>query len=189
MSKLREWLRELPRRKPHIDVLTALLTVPVLLTVLIANIVSLRNKDKNNQPTPTPNLQKIIVQNPESNSKDKTIINPTPGPACKKEVGPVSIKSPRENETVKENPVCFVIKYDDPNYCSVVWSYRINGGQWSDYNANSVCLYDIPQGDVLFELRVQSTTSQDQEILKRNFVYEGKGLTPTPLALSPTQTP
>lgn len=188
MSKLRQWLRDLPRRKPHIDVLTAVLTVPVLLTVLIANILSLRNKEKNNTPTPTPNLQKIIVQSPATTSKDTTLVNPTAGPTCKKEVGPISIKSPKENETVKDNPVCFVIKYDDPNYCSVVWSYRVNGGEWSDYNANSVCLYDVPQGDVLFELRVQSTVSQDQQSIKRNFHYEGKSLSPTP-TFSPTQAP
>ena len=180
MSTIRDWLRELPKRKPHIEFVTALLTVPVLLTVLVANILSLRNKDKNTAPAPTPSLQKIIIQEPTAKAtRESALVNPSPASSCKKEVGPISITSPLENETIKDNPICFVIKYEDPNYCSVVWSYRINGGQWSDYSANSVCLYDVPSGNVQFELRIQSTVSQDQQSLKRNFKYQGN-ITPTP---------
>lgn len=173
MKKIRDWFKKLPERKPHLDFIIAILTVIVLITVIIANIGSLTGKNKP-ASTPTPLPQKINIQLPSSQVIQKEgNTNPT-AKECKKEVGPISIESPQENQIMKDNPVCFTIKYDDPNYCSVVWSYRINGAAWSDLNNNSVCLYNVPSGDVHFELRVQSTASQDQTTLKRNFVYAGQ---------------
>ncbi|MCL4417482.1 MAG: hypothetical protein M1365_12460 [Actinobacteria bacterium] len=102
----------------------------------------------------------------------KTAITPIAN--CKKTVGPISISYPSEGETVSDNPVCITIKYDDPNYCSVVWSYRINNNTWSDYSNNSACLYNLSKGEVKFDLRIQSTVSQDQtKSLSRTFNYQG----------------
>jgi hypothetical protein len=156
-------------RKHFLDFLVAALTIPVLLTVLFTNILTLQAKnEKKNETTTT---QKIIIQNVEKNSPTTERVVVT-GETCGKEIGPISISSPEENEKVTDNPVCINIKHDDINYCSVVWSYRINGGTWSEYNSNSVCLYDVPNGNVKFDLRVQSTVSNDKEALSRNFTYE-----------------
>lgn len=182
MDGLRKLLRQLPSKKPYIEVLTAVLTVPVLLTVIILNLNNLNGKGKKPEPKPT---EKIIIQAPTL----KTEKVPTPQPtvqSCRKTIGPVIIESPKEDETISSNPVCVSIKYLDQNFCSVVWSYRINNGAWSDYNSNSPCIYNLPQGKVKFELRVQSTVSQDQGTLKRNFSYEGTELIATP---SPTTSP
>lgn len=161
--------RSIPNKKPYVEFLTALLSVPVLLTVILINLNALRG-DKAKTPTPTPAVEKIYVTTAPGTSTNAT--NPT-NDDCKKQVGPISITSPDEGETITDNPVYINIKYDQENYCSVVWSYRTNGGKWSDYDDNSIALYDLPNGNVKFELRVKSLVSSDNKSLTRNFTYKG----------------
>lgn len=170
MEAFKKLLRKLPEKKPYIEVLTAALTIPVLLTVLILNWNNLKGNDKKESPKAPES--KIIVQTPSVKVEKFPTVQTTQA-SCKKEVGPISIESPKENSITNANPVCFSIKYADQNYCSVVWSYRINNGAWSEYNSNSPCVYNLPSGNTKFELRVQSTVSQDTETLERNFKYEG----------------
>ena len=99
---------------------------------------------------------------------------------CKREIGPVVIASPNEGDVVLNNPVNFIIKYEDESFCSVVWSYRINGGSWSEFGSNAPTVYNLPRGSVKFELRVQSTVSGDQEQIERNFSYRGVQVSPSP---------
>lgn len=173
-------------RKHYLEFITAALSIPVLLTVILVNWNSLRGpsrQDSGTEPTPR---EIIIREDSNSNSNNPT---PTAGEICKKEIGPVSIQYPKEGATVSENPVNFIIKYDDSEYCSVVWSYRINNETWSEYTSNSPSIYNLPNGNVKVELRVQSTVSQDTDSLERNFIYEGlSAVSPTP-TLSPTPTP
>ena len=176
MKDIKKFLRTFPR-KHHVEYITALLSVPVLISVIALNFINLQNNNKKNEPSPqTANQKPIIIE--VSGNEEKAPI-PTDSPVCKKEVGPIDIPSPKENETVDGNPVCVIIDYPNQDYCSVVWSYRINNGNWSEYNSNSPCLYNLPPGEVKFELRVQSTASQDEEQLERNFIYEPEGPTPT----------
>lgn len=178
-KKLKNAISNLPNRKNHLDFFTALLSVPVLLTVIITNVLNLQKNNKPTTPTDTPvkNEKPIVIENKVDRitEKDAEPTDPpiTPVKDCVKEVGPVSIRFPSEGQTVSDNPVCINIKYDDPDYCSVVWSYRINGGSWSDYSSNSVCLYSVPKGEIKFDLRVQSTVSEDDTTLSRTFKYEG----------------
>lgn len=171
-TKIKKWFIKLVNRKHFLDFVVATLTIPVLLTVLITNIMNLQAKNK----TETGEKQ-IIIKNensknpPSTETVEKIVV--TPSENCKKEIGPISITSPEENEEVADNPVCLTIKHDNENYCSVVWSYRINNGSWSEYNSNSVCLYDAPKGKIKFDLRIQSTVSNDQETLSRSFIYNG----------------
>ncbi len=187
--KLINAAKKISSKKHHLDFITAVLTIPVLLSVIILNYSNLQNlKNKNSiTPTPTP-VEKIIVV-PQQNQKTQ---NQTPSPTsatCTKDIGPVSISSPSESETVTDNPVCITISYNDPSYCSVVWSYRINNGNWSDFSSNNPCIYNLPSGNVKFDLRVQSTVTQKETDLTRNFVYQGTqiSLTPTPSATSSAQ--
>ncbi len=170
INKVKKFIRVFPK-KHHVEYVTGLISVPVLLTAIALNIINLQNNaHKNQTPAPTQSEKPIIIEISGTQTKTST---PTDIPSCKKEVGPISITSPAEGSTVSDNPVCISIKYSDANYCSVVWSYRINGGNWSDYNSNSPCLYNVPSGNVKFELRVQSTVSQDTANVERNFTYKG----------------
>ena len=181
-ARLKKSLKEAPNKKTHLDFVAALLTIPVLLSVIILNYNNLNNLNKKptSSTSPSPTSQVIIV----SPSQSPQNSNSTPAPSCKKQIGLVTITYPTEGQTVNDNPVCVNINYSDPTYCSVVWSYRINGGTWSDYNSNNPCLYNMPNGNVKFELRVQSTVSQTQtQTFTRNFVYNGGGTIATP---SPT---
>src|SRR5687767_15250577 len=99
-SKIAAHYRDIPNKKPYIEFLTALLTVPVLLTVIILNLNSL-NKDKEADTKSTVTTEKIYVTIPAGNN---TITNPTTEP-CTPGVGHVEITSPEENETVADNPV------------------------------------------------------------------------------------
>ncbi|MCL4354403.1 hypothetical protein M1349_02930 [Patescibacteria group bacterium] len=169
-------------RKHHLDLIIALLTVPVLLTVIITNLLNLQKNSKGN-PAPTPASSKEIIIQKDAQVVAQPVKNAVvPVSNCKKVVGPISISYPAEGQTVEDNPVCINIKYNDPNYCSVVWSYRINNNTWSDYSSNSVCLYNLPKGTVKFDLRAQSTVSQDQTSISRSFNYQGS--TDSPVATS-----
>ncbi|MBI2031827.1 MAG: hypothetical protein HYT08_04415 [Candidatus Levybacteria bacterium] len=173
MDQIKKFIRKFKVGKHHLDWVAGLLSIPVLLTVIILNLNNLNSQKKNsNNSSENKPTEKVIVV-PETKDKQQTLPTTTTL-ACKKEIGPISITSPKEGEAVKNNPVCININYDSQNYCSVVWSYRINEGNWSEFSSSSPCIYNAPNGDIKFELRVQSTASQDQQkTIIRNFKYEG----------------
>lgn len=176
-KKLTSWIKRAPDRKVYIEVITALLTIPVMVTVLVTNLNNLSAAKKDKEVvTPSATPQEIVIKE-VSDSKSQphtTQVTPdtqTTTQPCKKDVGPVIISYPTENQTVTENPVHIIVNYSDDEYCAVVWSYRINEGQWSEYSNNSISLYDMPTGNKKLELRVQSTVSKDQQMITRQFVY------------------
>jgi hypothetical protein len=178
VGKIRATIVKVAKRKHFLDFLVATLTIPVLLTILITNIMTLQSKSADKTTTTTGGQivnKEAALKNtlPIKTSENTSASVPISSESCKKEIGPINISSPKENEIIVDNPVCITIKYDNENYCSVVWSYRINGGSWSEYSSNSVCLYDVSTKNVKFDLRVQSTVSNEQTSLTRNFVYEG----------------
>lgn len=170
-------VKEFHTKKPHLEFFTALLTIPVLLTVIILNLNNLRQEDKK---TDEPR-QVIVTQIPNTT---QTIVTKA---TCEPGIGDISIESPDENEEVSDNPVNVDINYDAGEFCSVVWSYRVNNGGWSNYDDRSIALYNLPNGNVKFELRVKSVVNNQQKNLTRNFVYSGAKNSPTPsLTLTPT---
>jgi hypothetical protein len=179
LEKIKNWYRTLPDKKRHVEFITALLTVPVLLTVLISNLGNI-NRDKKNQITPTPvaPTEKIIVIQPSV----PVTLSPT-NPECKKEVGPVKITSPAEGQLVNSNPVCLQISYQTGEYCGVVWTYRIDNSDWSDFTDKAICIYNLSAGPKELELRVKSSISDDEVTLIRNFYYKTKDA-PAPTSLS-----
>jgi hypothetical protein len=177
---LKKSRRNLPskivKKKPYFELATAFLSIPVLITVLLLNITSLRNI--NNKPTPTPppiqsgnSFFAAPIGAGHTITPSSTVITQS---ACKKALGPVSITSPNENDTVTDNPVTINIQYDDSTYCGAAWSYRINGSSWSGYDDRSVALYNLPRGQITFELRVKSIVTADEKSLIRHFIYDGK---------------
>jgi hypothetical protein len=184
-KKISKWFHHLPDRKRYFDLVAGVLGIPALILVIILNYNNLQSNKKPTTPAPTPvqtSTTPIIIQTGPSGahntgSSDNSIPSST---ACKKQIGPISISYPQEGATISDNPLNIIIKYDDTDYCSVVWSYRINGGQWSDYSSNSIALYNMPSGNITLDLRVQSTVSQDQSMITRHFTYNGSNNNPTP---------
>lgn len=179
-DKTKNWYKDLPEKKKYVELLTAVLTVPVLVTVIIGNLNNLNNKNKEAQKEQTKvEKQTVYVIPTDKKETTPTLSANVKGTSveCKKQVGPVEITNPDEGEMVMKNPVCIDISYKTGEYCSVAWSYRINGGSWSDYTDKSVCLYNLPAGNKNLELKVKSIASDDEVVLKRNFIYQGL---PTP---------
>lgn len=166
------------KKKPYFEFVTAFLSIPVLITVLLLNVNTLKGIN-NAKVTPTPGLGGVnsagFFAQPVGDAEvSQTAASLTQAP-CEKGLGPVSISSPNEDDKVEDNPVVINIDYDDSTYCGAAWSYRINGGTWSGYDDRSVALYNLPQGPVKFELRVKSIVTADEKNLTRNFIYSGKG--------------
>ncbi len=177
-DKIKKWYRALPDKKKYIEFFTAFLSVPVLITVILINLGNL-NQNKNKQTTSpvstpiqieikTPTLPPLVSSTPS--------LTPTSS-ECKKEVGPVSIESPDEGETVTNNPVCIEISYKIGEYCAVAWSYKINNSSWSSYTDKDICLYNLTDGNKALKLKVKSIASTDEKTLERNFIYDSESST------------
>lgn len=165
------------KNKPYVEFFTAFLSIPVMITVIMLNFNSLKNLG--GQPTPTPTAgqtQPGFFAAPVPLSKSPQLSAQSLTPAdCVKGLGPVSIDTPNEGDSITENPVVITINYDSSKYCGAAWSYRINGGSWSGYSDTSVALYNLPQGPVKFDLRVKSIVTADEKDVTRNFTYNGSG--------------
>lgn len=196
--RIRKSIANLPDKKKYIEVITASLSIPVLLSVVLVNYLSIQ--DKRSEVTPTPILTQApqiitIIKDPVE--RDDTPTPPsvtTPSPTrkdeCIKEIGPIRIESPQENESVVGNPLEIDIKYDQGDYCSVVWSYRINNGSWSSYIDDDIVIYNMDSGEKTLDLHVKSIVSSDSESLTRTFTYQNTDAISTPtVTLTPTRTP
>ena len=199
MAKLKEGLHKLPDRKPQLDFIAGLLTIPLLLVTLILNFNNLTGKNtaakSSLSPSPSITAAPTIIYKTIGGGGNITPLvvttkpQPTSPDQCIQDIGPISIANPSEGQTVSDNPVCIDINYQAGNYCGVVWAYKINGGPLSDYSNNSVCYNNLPNGNNTFELHVKSLVSSSTQTLTRNFIYKGAG-TPTPtLTATPTATP
>ncbi len=179
-EKFKKWYRALPDKKRYLEFFTAFLSVPVLITVILINLGNLnQNKNKQNSGVTVTPIQ-IEVKTPTMGDRPKispsyeitTTPSVTPTSSnCKKEVGPISITSPKENETITDNPVCIEVSYEIGEYCAVAWSYKINDGSWSSYTDKEICLYNLTNGEKILKLKVKSIASTDEETLERNFIY------------------
>jgi hypothetical protein len=179
--------RSLPDKKQYIEFFTALLSVPVMLTVIVLNLNNLRGANKAPTPQPQKEVPIYITTKPDSASnKDTTSTTsqsnaPIPtSEVCTKGIGPITIDYPEEGTTVSDNPLTIDINYQQGNYCSVVWAYRINGGPYSDYDDKSIALYNPPNGKITLQVKVKSLVSSDEKTLTRTFTYTGTGSVPTP---------
>ncbi|HEX8932353.1 MAG TPA: hypothetical protein VF810_04310 [Patescibacteria group bacterium] len=162
-------LDKLYDKKPLIELIVAILSIPSLILLALLNIKSLTSSP-DAKPTPTPVINGSYYAKPVTRPS-----TPVGSQApCLKNLGPVTITSPNEGDTVTSNPAEVDISYDDVKYCGAVWSYSINGGQWSDYNNNSVALYNLPNGSVTFNLKVKSLASSETATITRNFIYAGQ---------------
>lgn len=193
--------QDLPDKKRYVEFISAILTVPVLLTVVVSNILNIQKQNQHEAKAdfPTPTIEQnrpLTVSLVVPTSQTTPVPSPTENPPaasptsaeCKKEVGPIEITSPKENETVSGDPVNLdITRSDSGDYCAVVWSYRINSGSWSDYNDKSISIYNLSAGKKTVDLRVKSIASGNETVLTRNFNVAGTP-SPTP-TFAPSATP
>lgn len=177
-------LERLYEKKPIVEFIVAILSIPSIILLLLLNLKALTN-NSSAKITPTPSMANTVTESspnfftrPVTREAKPTVAPDATQAPCTRGLGPVSISSPNEGDVVTTNPVNVSISYDDSKYCSAVWSYSVNGSSWSDYNNNSVALYNLSNGSVAFQLRVKSLTNSDSAILTRNFTYEGQSTTP-----------
>lgn len=194
IEHIRHWYRSLPEKKRYIELLTAVLTVPVLITVLIANVRNINTQPQKNESissgssvlgtvrqTPTPTFP--VNKSGTTDASPSSITSPEPSHTpqqCNPAVGNPTIKYPKEGEVVTGNPVCIDISIEKEGFCSVVWSYRINNSAWSEFTDKSFCIYDLSPGQKQLEVRIKSIVSGDEVTRSRTFLIPGMTATPTP---------
>lgn len=201
LESFKQWYRDLPEKKRYLEFLSAGLTIPVMVTVLITNTLNLQkqNKQVDVTPSPTASAPTIVLVQPDATIIPSSIpsaipeasatplaisqtASPVPVPECKKGIGPVHIEYPQENELVTVDPVSVNMVRESSEYCSIVWSYRINNGAWSEYVDKSISIYGLKPGEKKLQLKVKSVVTNEELLLERNFVVDG--ISPSPEASS-----
>lgn len=184
-KRIQKYYVILPDKKRYFELFAAILSVPMILTVILVNMNTINKSKETSTPTPTSTPIQIVVENPTSSSSNinppKINITPTPAPTkteCKKDIGEIEILSPQEGEIINSDNVCINISTDS-NYCPVTWSYKLDNGNWSDYNNNDICLYNLTTGKKELQIKVKSTVVDKIITLERNFTYQNS-TTPTP---------
>ena len=184
--RIKKWYCGLSDKKRHIELITAILSIPMMLTVIFVNYNNIK-KNKLATTTETTPIQVIITGNPPVNQNitpNKTATataTPTPTKVeCKKDIGSVKIISPNEDEIITSDNVCINISTDD-KYCPVTWSYQLNNDIWSDYSDKEICLYNLTVGEKQLKVKIKSTVVDKTVTLERNFIYKtSEATTPTP---------
>ncbi|MDD2483258.1 MAG: hypothetical protein PHE32_01165 [Candidatus Shapirobacteria bacterium] len=175
--KIKKWYSGLPDKKRHIELITAALSVPMMLTVILVNMNNIKaQKEKVETATPTSAPIQVIIDNPTATNSTVTNTKTTPMPLpsraeCKKEIGPIEILSPQEGEIVTSDNVCINISTDG-KYCPVTWSYKLGTDSWSDFNNNDICLYNLTPGKKQLQIKIKSTVIDKTITLERNFIYQ-----------------
>ncbi len=190
-QKIKNWYSNLPEKKKYIEFFSALLTVPMLVTVIMINVNNLNNNKKASTPAPAPTTAPVIqIIAPSTVAPSNQPSPSVSAVACKNQVGPVNIVSPDNNQVITKDPVNIDVSYTKGTYCGVVWSYRINGGDWSAYSDKLISLYNLTPGEKQLEVKVKSIGSTDEVLLKKTFTYQVGSVSPaaTP-TVSPTSAP
>jgi hypothetical protein len=184
-QKFKKNLKEFHTKKPYIEFFTALLTVPVLVTVIYLNINNIKGSDKTPEVKGEETKTMVITQPSEKITEKEIVITKE---ACEPGIGDIVISSPDEGDIVSSNPVFIDIDYEENGYCNIVWSYKINEGEWSNFDDRSIALNNLKSGDIKLELRVKSVVNSDTKTLTRRFIYDGtEEITPSanPITLTP----
>lgn len=206
-KKIKNWFHGLVDRKKYLEIISAFLTIPMLITVIIVNTNNIKNQ-KNSQTSSsgTTPIQVVITGTQEEKLPPKkenlpsgtitptTIPTSTPTPtstSCLQEIGPIEITSPQEGEIITTNNVCLNISTSS-KYCPLVWSYKLNNDDWSDFSNNNICLYNLSSGKKQLQVKFKNSTTGQTITIARNFTFQSNSTTPTTtptLTLTPTPTP
>ncbi len=200
-NSFKNLFKKLHDRKSALDVIVATLTIPLIITVIIANIINIVHNNNPNTIAPTPvtptattipsqtNIQyiyptgsygtpMIITTTPQpsvtqvmSNSDS----NPSPTPVCNDTPQPFTILFPKDGQTVSDvSPVCLVIQPVGSGYCTTQLSYSLNNSNFSPYQSSdkSICL-NLPSNEqVKFQMKTKSDVSGLTQTYTLNFYYQ-----------------
>ncbi len=191
IKKFRDWYHNLPEKKKYVEFISALLTIPVLMTVILINFGSLAERNKSKQPLPTTTPTQTVI--PIQIIKEEKLIPITTIPAqstqlnptssvCNKNIPPIEIVSPQENEVVMKDSVCVNLRYDKEPYCAIVWSQSINGGSWTDFSDKAYCFLNLTKGPYTIDVKVKSIVTGEETNIRRSFIFDG------PSSIVPTGT-
>ncbi len=81
LVQTKEFIKKLPDKKAHLEFIAALLTIPVLITVLLTNLGNLQTKKSIVTPTstqPTPIIEKQPVIIIQGTGSPTSVVSPTP---------------------------------------------------------------------------------------------------------------
>lgn len=207
-NRLKNWYQNLPDKKKYLELFSAALTIPMLLTVIIINLNNINGQKKTStaetSSTTTTPIQIIITGSPEQDNKTPpptknssltptvtptSTATPTPSPtstSCIQEIGPIEILSPQEGEIITTDQVCLNISTSS-KYCPLVWSYKLDSGSWSEFNSNDICLYNLDNGSKQLQIQFKNISTNKTITLARNFTYQqASNTTPT---VTPTNSP
>ena len=199
IQRIKRWYSVLPDKKKYFELVTAVLSVPMIVTVIIVNLNSINRSKQTTTATITSAPIQVVVEAPASSSgninppKDdkQPKITPTVAPtatptsiACKQGVGEVEISSPQEDEVITSDNVCIIISTDS-DYCGVTWSYKLDNGDWSGFSNQNICLYNLSAGKKNLQVKIKSNVVDKTVTLARDFTYK-TAITPT---VTPTATP
>ncbi|MBI1863212.1 hypothetical protein HYS00_03770 [Candidatus Microgenomates bacterium] len=193
LENVKKWYRSLPDKKVYFELLGAVLTIPVLITVILLNLNNLHGGNGKNNPIPTPQIIKVVEtvapsQNGAVTSTQTSLGGAqrvSPQASCKKQIGPVNISSPQEGQVISSGPVCVTISYNTGEYCGIQWAVRIDGSSYSDFSDKDICYSNLPNGNHSVNVKIRSAVDSTQElILLRSFQYTGGTSAPTPATTS-----
>ena len=193
-TRLRETFQYLPDKKKYIEVITASLSIPVLLSVVLVNYLNIQDQRKKELLIPTPVMSQsagptiiTVVRDPDPTATPDPKASPQPN-ECIREIGPITILAPQEGENVNTNPFTIDVDYNQGDYCSVVWRYRLDGGNWSQFGDDDIVIYNLSSGQKKIELEVKSIVTNVSKAYTRTFTYQNTQEVPTATP-SPTTLP
>ncbi len=189
-GNIRTYFGKLLDKKRYLEFITALLSVPVLLTVLFLNYMNIQERNK----TPEVTEKQPIITIVQQTRSDEKKPSPTETAECIAEIGEINIETPEEGETISVNPLTIDVErvQDGKKYCSIVWSYRINSGSWSDFSDKDISIFNMESGEKILELKIKSIVSGEEKNISRKFTYKNTQEVPTPtvtVTSTPTPTP
>ena len=132
------------------------------------NYLSIQEKRKKEEisPSPAPTQSVVTIIREREVDKSPTVANPKESDTeCDAGIGKIEIASPDESNTVSDNPLEIDVNYTKGTHCAAVWSYRLNGGNWSDYTDNNIEIYNLPSGEKRLELRVKNIVSGETQTI------------------------
>jgi len=196
LEKIKKWFGNVNLKKHHLELITAALSIPMMITVILVNFNNINSQKEKDKTADTVTPIQVVIDSPATQStttnSTATDLKVTPSPTiaptkfeCKKDIGPIEILSPQEDEIISTNNVCINISTDN-KYCSVVWSYRLGTDSWSEFNNKDICLYNLSPGKKKLQIKIKSTAVDKTVTIERNFIYQSA--TATPVA-SPSATP
>lgn len=180
-DQITEFYRQLPDKKRYVELVTALLTVPVLITVILTNVGNLRKEDsKNTDVADTPAVQQVITRfvtpptdvddDPDASSQeDPQVIDKE----CTPSLGGIDVVTPKENQIFATSQVLIDILEPGDEYCPIVWSYRLDGASFSDYSDKQISLFNVSPGEHELDVRFKSLASNEEKLVSRSFTIEG----------------